>query len=91
MPVLILDTIAMNATTLAVLVAVMMLSIGLVGTAAAAPGEGPPSDMPDAVPDFVMDLLGAISEFIGSVLNAVAGLVEGVVPEGASPSIGEGA
>ena len=91
MAVPILLPIAMNATPLAVLVTVMLLSIGLVGTAAAAPGEGPPDDMPDPVPDFVTDLLGTISEFVGSVVTAVTGLVDGVVPETASPNLGDGA
>lgn len=71
-----------------VLVTVALLSISMMGMAAAAPGEGPPSDMPDVVPDFVTDLLSGISEFVSGVLNAVGNLVGSLVPDAAAPSVG---
>lgn len=90
MVLLILLGTAMNAKGQAVLLTVMILSIGTVGTVAAAPGEGPPSDMPNPVPDFVSDLLDAISEFIGSVLNGVTEQVGGLVPAVVEPGIDDG-
>lgn len=67
---------------------VVLVSMSMIGMAAATPGDGPPEDLPDVVPDFVGDLLNAISEFIGSVLNGVANLVGSLVPDGATSHIG---
>jgi hypothetical protein len=60
----------------------LVLLVGLTGTAAAQPGDGPPDDLPSPVPDFVTDLLGAIGDFLGGLLDAVGGLVSDVTPGG---------
>ena len=59
---------------------IVLVSSSMIGVAVAAPGEGPPDDMPAVVPDFVSDLLNSISEFIGGVLETVRDLVGALVP-----------
>lgn len=71
-----------------VLLTVGLLSMSMIGMAAAAPGEGPPSDMPEVVPDFVSDLLNDISEFVGGVLDGVSDHVGSLVPDVAVPNVG---
>lgn len=61
------------------------------GIAAAAPGEGPPGDLPDPVPEFVSDLLGAIGEFVGGLVQNGTGFVDGLTPDAAGDGIGTAA
>lgn len=63
----------MPRQTVFALVGVLVLLVSATSVAAAQPGEGPPSDMPDVVPSFVSDILGAISDFIAGVLGFADG------------------
>lgn len=76
-----------NQHTIALVIAVL-LSVGTVGTVAAAPGEGPPDNLPGVVPDVVGELLGGISAFVSGILQTVSNLVDGLVPDDAAPSNG---
>lgn len=66
-------------TLLAIVVSIGLL-VGTAGTAAAAPGDGPPSDLPEPVPDFVSDLLGAISSFVNGAIDALGSAVSEITP-----------
>jgi hypothetical protein len=76
----------MNRTIAVAVVATLVLLVGVTGTAAAQPGDGPPDDLPSPVPDFVTDLLGGIADFLGGLLDAVGGLVSDVTPNGSGGS-----
>lgn len=70
-----------------VLVTLALLSMRSIGMAGA-PGENPPSDIPDIVPDVVTDLLDGISEFVGTILKGVATVVGSLVHHVAEPKVG---
>ncbi|MHC3436957.1 hypothetical protein ACYJ1Y_02395 [Natrialbaceae archaeon A-gly3] len=63
--------------TLAVTVALL---VGATSVAAAQPGDGPSSELPDPVPDFVTDVLGAISDFVGAVGDSLGEIVRSITP-----------
>ncbi|NHN46787.1 hypothetical protein G9464_04145 [Halostella sp. JP-L12] len=59
-----------------------VLLVGLAGTAAAQPGDGPPDDLPSPVPDFVTDLLGAIGDFLGGAVDVLGDVLRTITPGG---------
>lgn len=74
-------TVMHGKTILTISVAIALL-VGVTGTAAAQPADGPSVDLPDPVPEFVSDILGTITDFVGGAVDALGEVVRGLAPGG---------